>query len=62
MVDKLSGADFVRALFPSADVMIEVCANRTQMTVVCPDEKITELIRQLTAAEGLFLSEEHPDF
>lgn len=62
MVDKLSGADFVRALFPSADVMIEVCANRTQMTVVCSDEKITELIRQLTAAEGLFLSEEHPDF
>ena len=61
IVDELSGADFVRTLFPSADVMIELCANSTQMTVVCPDAKTTELIRQLTAAEGLFLSEEHPD-
>ena len=61
LVDDLSGADFVRALFPSADAMIELCANRTQMTVVCSNENATELIRQLAAAEGMFLSEEYPD-
>ena len=61
-LDDLSGNRFMRALFPSAYTMIELDAGDTQMTVVCPDSATTEQIRQLAASEGMFLSEEYPDY
>ena len=54
-LDGLSGGRFVRALFPSERVMVELYANDTQMTVVCEDKTTAETIRLLAAAEGLFL-------
>ncbi len=54
-VDGLSGSGFLRVLFPSQNVLIELYANDIQMTIVSPDPDTTERIRQLAAAEGLFL-------
>jgi hypothetical protein len=56
-LDELSGG-FMRILFPTLNVMVELYDADTQMTVVCPDAAPTETIRQLAAAEGLFLWEE----
>lgn len=61
MLDELSGAHFLRALFPQADAMVELCAADTQMTVVCRDDAALQTIRQIAAAEGLFLWDEQTD-
>jgi hypothetical protein len=53
-VDALSGDSFLRVLFPSQSVMIELDGHDTQMTVVCPDSAV-ETIRRIAEAEGLFL-------
>ena len=54
-LDDLSGTCFMRVLFPSERVMVELNANDAQMTVVCEDKTTAETIRLLAAAEGLFL-------
>ena len=56
-LDDLSGERFVRVLFPSQNMMIELYAGETQMSVTCPESASTETIRKLAAAEGLFLWE-----
>lgn len=59
--DSLCGGGFLRILFPSLTMMIELYAENTQMTVTCPQNAPTELFRQLAAAEGLFLWEPQND-
>ena len=60
-LDDLSGARFLRVLFPSERVMIELNANDARMSVVCEDAATLETIRQLAGAEGLFLWKEQKD-
>lgn len=60
-LDDLSGERFLRVLFPSRNMMIELHAGDTQMFVSCPESAPTETIRKLAAAEGLFLWEPQDD-
>lgn len=61
MLDGLSGERFLRVLFPAQNMMIELYAYDTQMSVTCPESAPTETIRKLAAAEGLFLWEPQDD-
>lgn len=56
-LDDLSGERFLRVLFPSQNMMVELYAGDAQMFVTCPESAPTETIRTLAAAEGLFLWE-----
>ena len=51
----LSGNEFLRAVFPSREAMIEIDPGDTYMTVFCREDAAIDKIRLLTAAEGLFL-------
>jgi hypothetical protein len=60
-LDGLSGERFLRVLFPSMSMMIELCAGDTQMTATCPENAPTQTLRALAAAEGLFLWDPQED-
>lgn len=54
-VASLSGNDFLRAVFPAQNAMIDYDHNDTYMTVYDPQSALLDKIRALAAAEGLFL-------
>ena len=51
----LKGTQFLRAVFPAEETMIEIEPDDTWMTVCCLAQEPPALLRQLAAAEGLFL-------
>lgn len=51
----LHGNEFLRALFPPQETMIDIEPDDTCMAVYCPQPDVLALIRKLTEAEGLFL-------
>ncbi len=51
----LSGNDFLRAVFPGQNAMIDYDHNDTFVTVYDPDSALIEKVRELAAAEGLFV-------
>lgn len=53
-MEALAGNEFLRAVFPDREAMIDIEPGDTWMTVYCRDPALLELIRRLTAAEGLF--------
>ncbi len=53
----LSGNTFMRALFPSKDVMIDINHCETFMTVTSSMERMTDFIRRIAFSEGFFLGE-----
>ncbi len=54
-IEALGGAECLRAVFPDRETMIDLDPGDTWMTVYCRDPDLLALIRQLTAAAGLFL-------
>lgn len=51
----MSGNEFLRAVFPDRNAMIDIDNCDTFMTVYDPDNAISDKLRCLTQAEGLFL-------
>ena len=51
----LKGNDFLRAVFEAQHAMIDIEPDDTCMTVYDPDSGVTEILRALAAAEGLFV-------
>ena len=51
----LSGNDFLRAVFPQQNVMIDYDHNDTYLTVYDPDAALLDKVRALAAGEGLFV-------
>ena len=51
----LSGNDFLRAVFPQQNVMIDYDHNDTYLTVYDPNAALLDKLRALAAAEGLFV-------
>lgn len=51
----LSGTEFLRAMFPGQNAMIDHDNGDTYLTVYDPDSELIERIRELAAAEGLFV-------
>ena len=54
-LEGLSGADFLRAVFPAEGWMIDIEPDDTYMTVYSRGSGLPEDLRLLCAAEGLFL-------
>ena len=54
-VAKLSGNDFLRAVFAEQNAMIDYDHNDTYMTIYDPQSALLDKIRAFAAAEGLFL-------
>jgi hypothetical protein len=54
-LEGLSGNFFIRAVFESRRVMIDIEPDDTYMTVYDPDLSMMDLIRPLSAAAGLFV-------
>ena len=48
-----SGNNFLRAVFPEQNAMIDYDHNDTYLTVYDPDSALIEKVRELSAAEGL---------
>ena len=53
--ETLSGNDFLRAVFPGQNAMIDYDRNDTYLTVYDPDAALLDKVRALAAAEGLFV-------
>ena len=53
--ENLSGNDFLRAVFPGQNAMIDYDRNDTYLTVYDPDAALLDKVRALAAAEGLFV-------
>ena len=51
----LSGNDFLRAVFPRQNAMIDYDHNDTYLTVYDPGAALLDKVRALAAAEGLFV-------
>ncbi len=51
----LSGKDFLRAVFEAQGAMVDIEHDDTYMTVYDPDSLLTEKLRALAEAEGLFV-------
>lgn len=51
----LSGNEFLRAVLPDQNAMIDYDRNDTYLTVYDPDSALIEKVRALAAAEGLFV-------
>ncbi len=51
----LSGHDFLRAVFPRQNAMIDYDHNDTYLTVYDPGAALLDKVRALAAAEGLFV-------
>ncbi len=51
----LAGNDFLRAVFPEQNAMIDYDHNDTYLTVYDPDAALLDKLRALAAAEGLFV-------
>lgn len=54
-VIKLSGNDFLRAVFAGKNVMIDYDHNDTYLTVYDPQSSLLDRIRELAAASGFFV-------
>ncbi len=54
-LEKLSGNDFLRAVFEKRRAMIDIEPDDTYMTVYDPDDMILDIFQKLAAAEGLFV-------
>ena len=54
-VERLSGNEFLRAVFAEQNVMIDYDHNDTYLTVYDPDWALLDKLRALAAAEGLFV-------
>ena len=54
-VERLSGNEFLRAVFAEQNVMIDYDHNDTYLTVYDPNRALLDKIRALAAAEGLFV-------
>ncbi len=54
-VTHLSGTDYLRVLIRSREVMMDIDAGDTWMTIYDPDPEILELLQKLAGAEGLFV-------
>ncbi len=59
----LTGRDYLRVLLDTQDVMIDLDAGDTWMTIYDPSPEILELLRKLAESEGLFIwkPENHQD-
>lgn len=51
----LSGNDFLRAVFPEQNAMIDYDHNDTYLTIYDPNSALIEKVQALAAAEGLFV-------
>ena len=51
----LSGTDFLRVVFPKQNAMIDYDHNDTYLTVYDLDSALIEKVRELAAAEGIFV-------
>ena len=54
-VARLSGHDFLRAVFPRQNAMIDYDHNDTNLTVYDPGAALLDKVRALAAAAGLFV-------
>ena len=54
-VTGLSGNDFLRAVFPQQNAMIDYDHNDTYLTVYDPDAALLDKVRALAAGSGLFV-------
>ena len=55
-MEDLSGGSFLRAVFEAQHAMIDLDPGDTYMTVFDPDSRLSDMLRELAAAAGLFLS------
>ena len=52
---RMSGNEFLRAVFPAHEAMIDIEPEDTYMTVYNPTEEVLEIIGSLAGSEGLFV-------
>ena len=58
-VEALSAPEYLRAMFPETEVMIDLDCDDTYMTVYDPGSRLLDRLRSLAGAEGLFVW--HPE-